>query len=162
MLRFGDSDSGSAGHAHTVSRTCRRLGEMRSAAVEPNGHSYLAVFDVYKAARDVEGAKRAWQDMRTAGVQPVYPAVSTIMSTVAKTGDISAAEAGAKKPFGPKESRVELRSINQLALVSMVWWRCLLVLCVFAQGSNIWCKADLMECPCMMRRHSFKKLEILV
>jgi len=66
---------------------------MRAAAVEPNGHSYLAVFDVYKAARDVEGARRAWQDMRAAGVQPVYPAVSTIMSAVAKTGDISATEA---------------------------------------------------------------------
>ncbi|OLP78966.1 Pentatricopeptide repeat-containing protein, chloroplastic [Symbiodinium microadriaticum] len=81
-----------AGRAHPVLAHAL-LGEMRSAAVEPNGHSYLAVFDVYKAARDVEGAKRAWQDMRTAGVQPVYPAVSTIMSTVAKTGDISAAEA---------------------------------------------------------------------
>ena len=75
---------------------------------------------------------------------------------------------GRKSPWfplliqGPKESRVKLRSINQLVLISMVLWRCLLVLCVFAQGSNIWCKADMMECPCMMRRHSFKKLEILV
>ena len=100
MFRLGDSDSGSVGHAGFCRRsvwTCCRLGEMRAAAVEPNGHSYLAVFDVYKAARDVEGARRAWQDMRAAGVQPVYPAVSTIMSAVAKTGDISATEAGAKK-----------------------------------------------------------------
>eukprot|EP00439_Symbiodinium_sp_Y106_P047344 s4177_g6.t1 len=81
-----------AGRAHPVLAHAL-LGEMRAAAVEPNGHSYLAVFDVYKAARDVEGARRAWQDMRAAGVQPVYPAVSTIMSAVAKTGDISATEA---------------------------------------------------------------------
>ncbi|CAE7194681.1 PGR3 [Symbiodinium natans] len=81
-----------AGRAHRVLAHAL-LGEMRAAAVEPNGHNYLALFDTYKTARDVDGVKRAWQDMRAAGTRPLYPAVSTVMSTLAKTGDISGTEA---------------------------------------------------------------------
>ena len=80
--------------SQSVAPLSDRLGEMRAAAVEPNGHNYLALFDTYKTARDVDGVKRAWQDMRAAGTRPLYPAVSTVMSTLAKTGDISGTEAG--------------------------------------------------------------------
>ena len=67
---------------------------MRSVLVEPNGHTYLALIDVYKTARDPDGAKHAWRHMREAGVRPVSPAVSSVMSVLAKKGDLSAAEAG--------------------------------------------------------------------
>ena len=66
---------------------------MRAMQVEPNGHTYLAIFNVYKISRDVDGAKLAWQDMRAAGVRPIAPAVSAVMSAVAKTGDIQATQA---------------------------------------------------------------------
>ncbi|CAE7673862.1 unnamed protein product [Symbiodinium pilosum] len=90
------------------------LAEMRSVLVEPNGHTYLALIDVYKTARDPDGAKHAWRHMREAGVRPVSPAVSSVMSVLAKKGDLSAAE----------ELLQEARGLGLNP--TTIWYNCLL------------------------------------
>eukprot|EP00930_Biecheleria_cincta_P070457 TRINITY_DN58093_c0_g1_i1.p1 TRINITY_DN58093_c0_g1~~TRINITY_DN58093_c0_g1_i1.p1 ORF type:complete len:440 (-),score=89.19 TRINITY_DN58093_c0_g1_i1:400-1719(-) len=82
-----------AGRQGQLQRAHALLGEMRERSVTATSHTYVALVGSYKAAGDVEGARQAYQEMKTAGVAVNSISLCAIMSAVAQTGDIAATEA---------------------------------------------------------------------
>lgn len=81
-----------AGRHGQLQRAHALLGEMRERNVTATSHTYVALVGAYKAAGDVDGARQAYQEMKTAGVPVNSISLCAIMSAVAQTGDIAATE----------------------------------------------------------------------
>lgn len=69
------------------------LADMKVSRLDPNPPNYLALLEIYKKEKDAAGARTLWQQMRQDSVQGSEVMLCSVMSVIAKSGDVAGAEA---------------------------------------------------------------------
>ncbi|CAJ1336320.1 unnamed protein product [Effrenium voratum] len=81
-----------AGKVHTVLAQAM-LAEMKVCKLQPNQQNYLALLELFKQRRDAKAARETWQQMRQDIGEASEMTLCSVMSAVAKSGDVAGTEA---------------------------------------------------------------------
>jgi len=101
-----------AGRAGQLNRAISFKEDAHAQGVELNAFIYCALVDAHKHARDATGALHVWHEAKAAGVAMTPPLLSSLMSAVAQTGDVSRTEALVREADGQfQPNRIHLNCI---------------------------------------------------
>lgn len=81
-----------AGRVHSAMAHAM-LADMKVSRLDPNPPNYLALLEIYKKEKDAAGARTLWQQMRQDAVPGSEVMLCSVMSVIAKSGDVAGAEA---------------------------------------------------------------------
>eukprot|EP00435_Cladocopium_sp_Y103_P047354 s200_g13.t2 len=81
-----------AGRVHSAMAHAM-LADMKVSHLDPNPPNYLALLEIYKKEKDTAGARTLWQQMRQDAVPGSEVMLCSVMSVIAKSGDVAGAEA---------------------------------------------------------------------
>lgn len=81
-----------AGRVHSAMAHAM-LSDMRVCQLDPTPPNYLALLEIYKKEKDAEGARILWQEMLKDSVPQTEVLLCSVMSVVAKSGDVAGTEA---------------------------------------------------------------------